>query len=538
MYLAIPSYVVNDTMPSVAAARYTVKDGDRIIWYYSKDMNEPPPKWDDLVKQAALGTVSPAAAAQQLADLLSGLQKGKLTPAEAITSISDLLGQLKSTDITGELKEKLKGVVSTLSPLIANMPEKAITKSETGDGLLLKIDPEAISDHLKAVRDASSLADKLVQLGVDDAAALKPERLNLEVPPDAAAQKGFAVELPAEALQEITSSGLGLAVISSEVSLSLPSVLLKEAFESKQNLSGVELTAAHIDAAKLNPFRGAGVIGNKAFDFAIKTITSDGKREPLRGGFAEKVKVTLSLEGIDLRGIDKNRLAVYRQKQDGSWEFVGGSLGEGAKSYSFETDRLSVYALMEYQNPFKDTENHWARDAIEQMAMRLIVRGIGDDAFGPDQPLTRAQFAALLVRGLGLEQQPAPQPTFRDVAPDHWGYAPIEAAAKAGLVKGTGNGNFEPNRPVKREEMATVLAVILKQYGLSTGLTEAQASALLERYTDSSQISAWARDGMAVCIDKGIISGRPDVTLAPRDQATRAEAAVVLLKLLKLLGRL
>lgn len=531
-------YTVNDTIPSVAAAKYTVKDGDRIIWYYSKDMNEPPPKWDDLIKQAASGTVSAATAAQQVADLLSGLESGKLTLAEVLDDISDLLDQIKTTEVTDELKGKLADAVAAISPLVASIPEKALSIRTDGDMPGVKIDPQAVKDQVSIIKNAAALAERLEQIEVSGAANLVTDRVVVNLPAEISDKKALTVGLPADALQEIVSANLGLAVNSVYTSLSLPSEVLKEACDPASNLSGLELAVAQMDAAKLIPFRGAGVIGNKAFDLGVMAVSPEGKKEALKGVSSRKVMVTFALDGADLGGKDRSRLAVYRQKQDGSWEFVGGSLSQDGKTFSFETDHLSVYALMEFQNPFKDTANHWAKDAIEQMAMRLIVRGFGDDTFAPDRPLTRAQFAALLVRALGLEQQTPVQPTFRDVAPGYWGYGAIAAAARAGLFKGTGDGNFDPDRPVKREEMATVLAAILKQNDLDPGLTAAQTAALLQGYNDSVQISAWAKDGMAVCINKGIIGGRPNATLAPGDQATRAEAVVVLQKLLQLLGRL
>lgn len=531
-------FTVNDTIPSTGAGQYTIKDGDRVIWYYSKDINESPPKWDELVKQAASGTVSAATAAQQVADIISGLQSGKLTPAKSLTDISGLLDQIKTTEVTDELKGKLADAVAAISPLVASIPEKALSIRTDGDMPKVKIDPQAVKDQVSIIKNAAALAERLEQIGVSGATNLVTDRVVVNLPSDLSGKKAFTVELPVDALQEILTAKLGLAVNSVDTSLSLPAEVLKGALDSAPDLSALDLAAAQMDAAKLNPFKGAGVVGNKAFDFEINATTPEGKNLTLTSGFAKKATVTFSLEGIDLRRIDRSRLAVYRQKQDGSWEFVGGSLSQDGKTFSFETDHLSVYALMEFQNPFKDTANHWAREAIEEIAMRLIVRGVCDETFAPDRPLTRAQFAALLARALGLEQQAPAQPTFRDVAPGYWGYGAIEAAAKAGLVKGTGDGNFDPDRPVKREEMATVLAAILKQNGLDPGLTAAQAAALLQGYNDSVQISAWAKDGMVICINKGIIGGRPNATLAPGDQSSRAEAVVVLQKLLRLLGRL
>ncbi|MDK2881404.1 MAG: hypothetical protein PWQ99_1179 [Clostridia bacterium] len=531
-------FTVNDTVPSVGADQYDLKDGDRIIWYYSKDINEPPPKWDDLVKRAASGTVSPSAAVEEIADLLTDLEKSKLTPGEVITGIGDLLDQLGAAEATEELKSKLAEAVNALSLRLAKIPDEALSVRTDGATAKVEVDGDAIKNQVSAVKSAVTLAEKLEQIGVNEVGNLELEQIVVKLPTELASQKGFTVELPAEAGEELVSANLGLAVEGPEVSLSLPPEVLKKACDTAPNLAGLELAVARREPSKLNPFKGASVVGNVAFDLEANTITAEGKKESLKGSFSKKVTVTLSLEGIDLGGIDRGRLAVYRQKGDGSWEFVGGSLSADEKSYFFETDHLSVYSLMEFQNPFKDVTSHWARETIELMAMRLIARGISEDSFAPDQKLSRAQFAAFLVRALDVEEETPQVRTFSDVPPDHWGYRAIEAAFREGLVAGTGAGRFEPERAIKREEMAVILAAVLKRNGIATALTDTQRDEVLKGYGDSDRISEWAKEGLAVCVSKGIIKGRAEAALAPLGSATRAEAVVVLENLLRLLGKL
>ncbi len=531
-------FTVNDAIPSMGADQYALRDGDRIIWYYSKDINEPPPKWDDLVKRAASGTVSPSAAVEEIAALLTDLEKSKLTPGEVITGIGDLLDRLGAVEATEELKSKLTDSVNALSRRLAKIPDEALNFRTDGATAKVEVDGDAVKNQVSAVKSAVALAEKLEQIGVNGAANLAVEQIVVKLPTELASQKGFTVELPADAGEGLVSANLGLAVEGPEVSLSLPPEVLKKACDTAPNLAGLELAVARREPSKLNPFKGASVVGNMAFDLEANTFTAEGKKESLKGSFSKNVTVTLSLEGINLGGIDRGRLAVYRQKGDGSWEFVGGSLSADEKSYSFETDHLSVYSLMEFQNPFKDVTSHWARETIELMAMRLIARGISEESFAPDQKLSRAQFAAFLVRALDVEEETPQVRTFSDVPPDHWGYRAIEAAFREGLVAGTGAGRFEPERAIKREEMAAILAAVLKRNGIATALTDTQRDEVLKGYGDSDRISEWAKEGLAVCVSKGIIKGRAEAALAPLGSATRAEAVVVLENLLRLLGKL
>jgi len=531
-------YVVNGNIPSVAAAKYNVRDGDRIIWYYSKNMDQSPPKWEDLVKQAASGTISASTATQQVADILSDLQRGKVVAGQAIAGINEVLGKLKETEVTKELQDRLAEAVKTLSQWVVNLPDKALSVRTDGETASVKVDGDAVKDQVSTIKNAAALAEMLEKFGVAGTASLVTDKIVVELPAELAGKNAFTVDLPADAAQEVAAGNLKLTVKGGAVSLDLPPEALKTVIAAAPSVSRVEVSAEKLDEAKVSVFKEASVIGKKVLNLEINAVTPEGKRASPQAVFTKKITVTFSLDGVDLSRVDKSKLSVYRQKRDGSWEFVGGRLSPDEKSLSFETDHMSLYALLEFKNKFKDIKDHWARDTIELMAMRLIARGIGEDSFAPDQKLTRAQFAALLVRALGLEEQNPQVGTFNDVSPDYWGYKAIEAASRAGLVAGTGAGRFEPERAIKREEMAAILAAILKQNGIDTGLTDAQTGEILKGYADSDQVSEWAKDKLATCISKGIINGRSATTIVPLGNATRAEAVVVLKKLLQLLGRL
>lgn len=531
-------FVVNNTVPSVGADQYTLKDGDRIIWYYSKDINEPPPKWDDLVKQAASGTISASTATQQVADILSDLQRGKVVAGQAIAGINEVLGKLKETEVTKELQDKLEEAVKTLSQWVVNLPDKALSVRTDGETASVKIDGDAVKDQVSTIKNAAALAEKLEKFGVTGTASLVTDKIVVELPADLAGKNAFTVDLPADAAQEVAAGNLKFTVKGGVVFLDLPPEALKTVIAAAPNVSQVEVSVEKLDESKVSVFKEASVIGNKALNLEINAVTPEGKRASPQAVFTKKITVTFSLDGVDLSRVDKSKLSVYRQKQDGSWEFVGGRLSPDEKSFSFETDHLSLYALLEFKNKFKDIKDHWARETIELMAMRLIARGISEDSFAPDQKLSRAQFAAFLVRALDVEEETPQVRTFSDVPPDHWGYRAIEAAFREGLVAGTGAGRFEPERAIKREEMAAILAAVLKRNGIATTLTDTERDEVLKGYGDSDRISEWAKEGLAVCVSKGIIKGRAEAALVPLGSATRAEAVVVLENLLRLLGKL
>jgi len=95
---------------------------------------------------------------------------------------------------------------------------------------------------------------------------------------------------------------------------------------------------------------------------------------------------------------------------------------------------------------------------VKYLADRGVVRGYPDGTFRPLAKVARAETAALLARALGLDAGPAPAaPTFSDLGPDHWAYPVVEAAVRAGVFRGFPDGTFRPEEPVTRAQAAALL---------------------------------------------------------------------------------
>ncbi len=187
---------------------------------------------------------------------------------------------------------------------------------------------------------------------------------------------------------------------------------------------------------------------------------------------------------------------------------------------------------------FTDINGHWAEQDILLMASKGYVSGVGDGLFAPDAAVTRAQFAALLVKALGIAGQGGQAPLFSDVPDGYWGAAAIDAAAQHGLVSGVGNGLFQPDSPITREELAVMVVRALQWKGAGADLTPEQVDQTLSGYTDAGQLDGWSREAVAACINRGLISGRSAASLSGQSDTSRAEAVVVLEKLLQSLGEL
>lgn len=194
----------------------------------------------------------------------------------------------------------------------------------------------------------------------------------------------------------------------------------------------------------------------------------------------------------------------------------GGGRGtsSGTGTVRYETDTTQGAAGVPWE--FSDMENHWAKEAVEAMAQRQIISGMGDGTFHPDEPVTRAEFAKMLAALLQLPQ--GAESTFSDVDPESW-YAPyVAAAAQAGIVVGS-DGRFFPEEKVTRQDAALMVdrTLALRQDEAGQEIT----------YLDQAEIAPYALEAVQRLSSSEILQGS-DGAFHPQENMTRAEAAVML----------
>ena len=167
-------------------------------------------------------------------------------------------------------------------------------------------------------------------------------------------------------------------------------------------------------------------------------------------------------------------------------------------------------------------EGHWADKAIHNAAALELVKGVGDNKFDMVAPMSRGSLATVLHR---LSQGKTDyETTFQDVAAGKFYTEGVAWAAKAGVVTGYTEDTFAPEDVITREQLAVMLARYAKLIGMDT---KADAKAL-EAFADGEATGSWAVDGMAWCVDKGILQGKGGNVLDPTTNVTRAEVAVML----------
>lgn len=201
---------------------------------------------------------------------------------------------------------------------------------------------------------------------------------------------------------------------------------------------------------------------------------------------------------------------------------------DGTTKANIKRNGNSIYSVVTSSKSFDDIKGHWAKSDIELLASKMVVSGTTDTIFAPDHNITRAEFAALLVRSLALTSN-AEAASFNDVHATDWFAGSIGAAVKAKLVSGYEDGSFKPNAPITREQMAVMVAKALS----ATGKTVDSQAELLNKFNDNLKISDWAMLSVSQSVKAGIISGMTDTTFVPSANASRAQAVVMLKRLLQ-----
>jgi spore germination protein YaaH len=199
----------------------------------------------------------------------------------------------------------------------------------------------------------------------------------------------------------------------------------------------------------------------------------------------------------------------YDLKGTGSW-----SLGQEALStWNYYSMWLNGYYI-------EDVPGHWAQQHIISMVDKEWMKGISASIFAPNNPLTRAEAATILVRALGLEEKKGVKAGFTDTF-GHWAEDEINIAAQHGVVLGTGDGSFSPDRPVSRQELAVMLDRVL------INLDTKQKTVNPYKDLDASRYP-WSYHSIIKLTGYGVFTGNPDGAFYPLSTATRAEMAAIM----------
>jgi parallel beta-helix repeat protein len=292
----------------------------------------------------------------------------------------------------------------------------------------------------------------------------------------------------------------------------------------------LEIIISRNDSAKQHA-ESSGFKVLAAIDFTIQVSMADGKMMDI-DSFTQYVARAIKTEIPVMEG----NLAAVRVSTDSS-----GSVSYEPVPFSVNGNEViiysrtnSTYLLLENHLSFKDTQRHWAKDDIEKMANKRIVQGVAPEEFNPDVPVTRAEFAVLLTRFLGLENTAglSGKISFEDVPSDAWYRDSLAAAVGSGIVSGYENNAFRPDGTISRQEMALMIYRAI-QFAGSKDQEPANQQPI---FMDQDKVADWAQEAVNRLTGMKLMEGVSNGSFAPSDVSTRAQSAVMLSRMLPVLS--
>ncbi|MHA6533655.1 cadherin-like beta sandwich domain-containing protein [Paenibacillus sp. BAC0078] len=348
------------------------------------------------------------------------------------------------------------------------------------------------------------------------------------------------VELNGQLLQDLQQKQATLSIQTDKATYSIP--VQQISWTAIANQLGESAAAADVtlqiviaapEGDRLSITQAAAAKGKFSFltaplDFSVNIIRGNAANE--LSSFSAYVKRTIALPAGTIPGSATGVVI----DADGTVRHVPTAFVMNGGIYTAIISSLtnSTYAVVSHPLTFKDVAGHWAKDAVNDLGARMIIGGSEDGLYLPDQEITRSEFAAILVRGLGLKPATGTSP-FTDVSSTDWYNGAVHTAYVYHLISGFEDGTFRPNGVITREEAMKMIAEAMILTGLSAESTDGSAGVLPGSFADAGEASLWAVDSIAASLQAGIVSGRSSTMLAPKAHITRAEAAVMLRRLLQ-----
>lgn len=266
-------------------------------------------------------------------------------------------------------------------------------------------------------------------------------------------------------------------------------------------------------------------------DYRIISSVYDLKPDGIR--FLKPVTIIIRLPLFPDVSLDKLTPAFYDEKEQ-TWQILPGVIDAEDGVAVFTTTHFTKFAVVEKEAGIEEKEEAaysfndlddalWAKEAITALATRGVIKGVGENRFEPNRTITRSEIVSLLVRAKGTRAG-EDKAYFADVGKGDWFYRDVNTAYANNIVRGYPDGTFKPGKEVSRAEAAVMLAGLgakgVHQKG-STG------------FKDEKDIPPWARDKALQLQEYGILSGYPDGTFRGDGNLTRAEASVIIYRMLK-----
>lgn len=275
---------------------------------------------------------------------------------------------------------------------------------------------------------------------------------------------------------------------------------------SLQHILGQAAGELKLEIQTIKPTQSAYPIYEMKLSVDDKNISDFGKG---------KVKVTVPCEVAPAD--DSLAMVVYHIQDETTGELMKQSTYDNG-TMTFTTNHFSYYTVAENKTAFTDVSG-WYEDYVTYLAAREVMKGRTATTFAPNASITRAELVQILANLEG-ELDSSNTVSFADVNKDAWYANSVAWAAANGIATGY-EGNFNPNAPITRQE----LAVMLVRYCENVAQTTLKQTTAKVTFNDEAQIASYAKEAVSALQQAEIISGKDNNIFDPTAQATRAEVA-------------
>lgn len=331
----------------------------------------------------------------------------------------------------------------------------------------------------------------------------------------------LSLKLPSEAWLQAKQKGVSkIEIVSGLAGIVLP----VEAVDAGPSGGTLALTIARVDADSLPAGLADRLKGMPVLEFKLslngKTLTSFARNQSVELQLPYAAKTGQPLSAIV--GIYIDEAGSFKVLRNSKYDADPGLL-------TLRTEHLSKYAVMLNPVSFSDVgAGFWAADSISALASRQLLSGDGTGRFAPQRAITRGEYLKMMMDAYGLTETGYPL-TFDDAEPGQWYSDAVATAASLGIVNGYTDGSFGLAQQITRQEMAVIAARVVKVAGVQ--VPEVQTV----EFTDAEQIADYASAAVHTLGSAGWMNGRSGGEFAPEATATRAEAAALLARMLKLI---
>ena len=240
-------------------------------------------------------------------------------------------------------------------------------------------------------------------------------------------------------------------------------------------------------------------------------------------GLFDEVNLTLTQLEEDLSGLTDLLLS------DNLTSGERGELAYPLQVVQLLIDKLRTFEQIDAQ--FTDIQGHWAYNEIRHAIWLGLFNGTDEHSFTPDGVTTRGMFVTVLWRAMGCPDAGNDQP-FEEVKPTDYYSAAIVWANTEGIANGIDTAHFAPDAPITREQAATMMFRLATRLGADSGMR-----AELGEFADYTAVSEYSAEALRWAVAEGLLHGYEDATLRPAANATRAECAALMLRLVLLLSK-